>query len=347
MTQEKRLSHLFRQADPGELVSFFQSSNQTELKQLAKRLRCEFTVDDPTPSQIGLVVQGCVVLRNEPYLEKLMEILTAPLANTTEQTLGDAYDHPSKDDLDRLTPLLLEKHGKLATSVYYCYIIHGEFEAAPLLEEYFAQGGVLAISFDDSPSVHLVRPISRSVDVDTRLRRRERREKRKRPLLPTPQPTFHKKRRIRKPALPREETPVAQSPIIRSPIQLVKAVHPHVDGTGGLSADDPLVGTVIQAFTHFEVGDPEVGGKVRPCVVIAVSSEFFLVRLIFSRPRRYAGHWRSVRLEDWKQAGLQHKSYASTQRRLIKRASSRVIGQLSTRDWNRICRGEVNSEGSL
>ncbi len=119
------------------------------------------------------------------------------------------------------------------------------------------------------------------------------------------------------------------------------------DSVFSLTAAHRHVGRIVHAFAHLKVGEPEVGGKVHPCVVKAVSDGWFLVRLVFLNPRRYAGIWRSVRIDEWGTAGLKHQSFVTSQRRMERRERAVVVGRLPTKNWNRICCGEVNSEGNL
>ncbi|NCV88550.1 MAG: hypothetical protein EBW14_22405, partial [Oxalobacteraceae bacterium] len=286
-------------------------------------------------------------LRNETYLEELLVLLQERVGETAEETLGEAFENPSREDLARLTPVLIEKHGKLATSVYYCFVIHMDFDAAPLLEEFFAPGAIFEVREDDSPSVPLVRPQPRAVDDATRSRRRERRAKRKNLIFPAPPPVFRKRRKVARQATNDQlSKSVGDAGAAPSQIQLKKLEHPHVQTLGGLSTSDYSVGAIVNAYILYDPGKPEGGGKTRPCVVIAASEHKLLVRLVFSRPWRYAGNWRSVRIDDWRSAGLKNQSYVSTERRMVRRQAATFEGRLTTKDWNRICRGEVNSEGN-
>lgn len=349
VSQERRFALIFRQAPPADVVNLFASANQAGVKRVAKRLGCEYSMGEPAYEEAKRIIQGCLTLRQDTYLEELIAVLQEQISETAEEMLGAAYEDPNEEDLARLTPVLVEKHGKLATSIYYCFVIHLDSNAAPLLEEYFASDGMFEVREDDSPSVPLGRPEPQAVDEETRLRRRERRTKRKKSIFAAPPSVFRRRRKkllndaedqsLTKPAVGDGEPP--------KPIPLRRLEHPHVRSNGGLSTSHELVGSIVHAFAHFEVGEPEVGGKVRPCVVIAVSDEWFLVRLVFSKPRRYAGIWRSVRIDEWATAGLKHESYVAAQRRMVRREKASVVGRLTTKDWNRVCRGEVNSEGNL
>ena len=349
MSQDRRFALIFRKAPPGDVVNLFETASQAAIKRLAKRLGCDYSIGGPTYEEVKRIIQGCLTLRQDTYLEELITALQERISETAEETLGEAYEDPNEEDLARLTPVLLEKHGGLATSIYYCLIIHLNSGAAPLLEKYFAPGGIFQVREDDSPSVPIVRPEPRAVDEGTRLRRKERRAKRKKSSFATPPPAVRRRRKesrrhAKSQSLSQPVVGVGSPPM---PIQLQKLEHPHVRLNCGLSTSHELVGVIVHAFTHFEVGEPDVGGKVRPCVVIAASHDWFLVRLVFSRPRRYAGIWRSVRIEEWSTAGLKHESFVASQRRMVRRDKAVVVGRLTIKDWNRICRGEVNSEGSL
>jgi hypothetical protein len=349
VSQERRFALIFRQASPTEVVHLFGSANQAAVKRLAKRLGCEYSVGEPTYDEVKRIIQGCLTLRQDTYLEELIAVLQEGVSETAEETLGDAYENPSEEDVTRLTPALIDKHGKLATSIYYCLVIHLDLNAASLLGKYFARGGMFEVREDDSPSVPLVRPVPRAVDEETRLRRRERRAKRKKSIFAAPPSVVRRRRKklrndaedqsLIKPAVGDGEPP--------KPIPLQRLEHPHVQTDGGLSTTDDFVGAIFNAYIPYEAGKPELGGKTRPCIVIAVSEDWFLVRLVFSRPWRYAGVWRSVRIEDWRSAGLNNQSYVSTDRRMVKRDRATFEGRLTTKDWNRVCRGEVNSEGNL
>lgn len=349
MSQERRFAAILRQASPADVISLFTNADQAVIKRVARRLGCEYTVGEPTHEEVGRLIQGCLALKRETYLEEVMLALQKPVANTAEDTLGEAFDDPSADDLARLTPILVEKHGRLATSVYYCFVIHLDSDAASLLEEFFAPGAIFEVNEDQSPSVPLIRPVSRLVDEEKRARRKERRAKRKASIFSAPPAMFRRRHKAPRPGI-KEEPPPRQADRTEatpSQIPIKKLEHPHVHTDGTLSTTHDLVGAVVQAYAPYQVGNPNRGGKIRPCVVIAVSEDWFLVRLVFSRPWRYAGNWRSVRLDDWRLAGLKNQSFVSTERRTVWRDRAEVVGRLTTKDWNRICRGEVNSEGNL
>jgi hypothetical protein len=111
MSQERRLASLFRQAAPGDVVSLFEGANPVLIRRIAKRLGCEFS-EVPTYDEIRRLIQGCLTLRKETYLEELLVLLQEKVGETAEKTLGEAFEKPSREDLARLTPVLIEKHGK-------------------------------------------------------------------------------------------------------------------------------------------------------------------------------------------------------------------------------------------
>jgi hypothetical protein len=100
------------------------------------------------------------------------------------------------------------------------------------------------------------------------------------------------------------------------------------------------VGYVWEAYISW---GPKAGeGKKRPVLVIASNRTRVWVRPIFTNDYK-AGLWRSVIINDWEQAGLDHQSYVSVD---ILELSARkcTVGKakLTLEDWNRVCRGEVH-----
>ncbi len=349
MTTERiqRLAAILRGVTPGELVDMFVHGNRSHIRWIANRVRLTYSGDKTTEVQATQIVKACIHLPNDEYLMKLVLALTQPISKTAEELLGASFDEPTQADLDGLTPKLVEKHGRLMTMLYYAHVIAAGNHASSMLEQYFVPNGLFEVKEDAPKPILLPKPKVRSVDGAKRELRKQRKDKRKKPFVAA-KPAAQKKLVKAKPkseAKPIAKTPAKSEP--RKAIEQRRLVHPHITPGKGVSPADMSVGSVVMAYIPYKPQDPAGEGKLRPCVVIAAGPAFLLVRPIYSNPRRYAQHWRSVRLEEWRLAGLERLSYVSIQRHMVLRRRSSQIGELSIRDWNRICRGEVNSAGDL
>jgi len=325
----------------------FAAGDKWRLREIAKRVHLRYSSDAVTEQQATQMLNACLRLRNREYLLNLVKALTQPAGCTAKQLLGDAFDRPSQDDLDGLTPKLVRRHGRLLTMLYYVQVIAGDNYASSMLERYFEPDGLFEIKVDDSKPIPIPKPKPRAADPKTKELRKQRKTQRKKQVAVV-KPAVRKKRVKSKPKV--ESKPAAKSstkPESKSVIEQKRLEHPHVERRAGLSATDQLRGSVIQAYIAYDSADPEAGGKWRPCVVIAAGPKAFLVRACYSKSRKYAKLWRSVLLDDWKDAGLRVESYVGPDRDVVPRKNATIIGQLTVRDWNKVCRGEVNQEGDL
>jgi len=343
----ERFKAILRMPNPGQLAAMFATGDKRLLWEVAKRVHLSFSGHDVTEEQATAVLKACLALRNGEYLLKLVFGLTEPVSETAEKLLGDAFSEPTQDDLDGLTPKLVRQHGRLLTMLYYARVAAGDFPASSMLEQYFEPDGLFEVKADDSKPIPLPKPKSRAADPATKELRKQRKTHHKKQVAVV-KPTVRKKRVKSKPKV--ELKPTAKSstkPESKNVIEQKRLEHPHVERGAGLSAADQLRGSVIQAYIAYDSANPEAGGKSRPCVVIAAGPKAFLVRACYSKSRKYAKFWRSVLLDDWKDAGLRVGSFVGPNRDLVPRKNAKIIGQLTVRDWNKVCRGEVNQEGDL
>jgi len=343
----ERFKAILRTPNPSQLAAMFTTGDKRLLWEVAKRVHLSFSGHDVTEEQATAVLKACLALRNGEYLLKLVFGLTEPVSETAEKLLGDAFSEPTQDDLDGLTPKLVRQHGRLLTMLYYARVAAGDFPASSMLEQYFEPDGLFEVKADDSKPIPLPKPKSRAADPATKELRKQRKTHHKKQVAVV-KPTVRKKRVKSKPKV--ELKPTAKSstkPESKNVIEQKRLEHPHVERGAGLSAADQLRGSVIQAYIAYDSANPEAGGKSRPCVVIAAGPKAFLVRACYSKSRKYAKFWRSVLLDDWKDAGLRVGSFVGPNRDLVPRKNAKIIGQLTVRDWNKVCRGEVNQEGDL
>ena len=347
METRERFKVILRMATPSQLVTMFEAGDKSRLRDVAKRVHLKYSGNEVTEEQATGILKACLALRHGEHLLKLVFALSDPVADTAEKLLGDAFEDPTQDDLDGLTPKLVRQHGRLLTMLYYARIVASNNTASAKLATYFDTDGLFDVKADDSKPIPLPKPKLRSVDNAKKELRKQRKSKRKRPVVAV-KPTARKKHIKVKPKPEAKLTAkAARKPESLKVIEPKRLVHPHITPGKGVSSSDKSVSSVVMAHIPYKPKDPAGEGKLRPCVVIAAGENFLLVRPIYSNPRRYAQHWRSVRLQEWQVAGLERQSYVSIQRHMVLRRKSSPIGRLSTRDWNRVCRGEVNSAGDL
>jgi len=343
----ERFKAILRMPSPSQLAAMFAAADKRLLRDVSKRVHLGLSGHDVTEEQATVVLKACLALRNGEYLLKLVFGLTEPVAETAGKLLGDSFSEPTQDDLDGLTPKLVRQHGRLLTMLYYARVIAGDNPASSMLEQYFRPDGLFEVKADDSKPIPLPKPKSRAADPATKELRKQRKTQRKKQAAVV-KPAVRKKRIKSEPKV--EPKPTAKSstkPESTSVIEQKRLEHPHVERRAGLSATDQSRGSVIHAYIAFDSANPEAGGKWRPCVVIAAGPKAFLVRACYSKSRKYAKLWRSVLLDDWKDAGLRVESYVGPNRDVVPRKNATIIGQLTVRDWNKVCRGEVNQEGDL
>ena len=343
----ERFKAILRMPNPSQLAAMFTTGDKRLLRDVAKRVHLSFSGHDVTEEQATAVLKACFALRNGEHLLKLVFGLTEPVSETAEKLLGDAFSEPTQDDLDGLTPKLVRQHGRLLTMLYYARVAAGDFPASSMLQQYFEPDGLFEVKADDSKPIPLPKPKSRAADPATKELRKQRKTHHKKQVAVV-KPTVRKKRVKSKPKV--ELKPTAKSstkPESKNVIEQEPLVHPHIRPGQGISATHELVRSVVMTYIAFDKTNPAAEGKVRPCVVVAVGPRHFLVRPIYSNPYRFAGHWRSVRLNDWSEAGLTRQSFVGFNIHKVARTNLQLTGRLSVRDWNRICRGEVNPVGDI
>jgi hypothetical protein len=102
-------------------------------------------------------------------------------------------------------------------------------------------------------------------------------------------------------------------------------------------ADDPWATGVILAWVRFDGVDPdepELDGKVRPCVVVAGSATHLLVRAGYSEGGVKSRDWKSVPLRHWRRSGFDQPTWIDVVTVRVPRPDSGPTGWLEPDDWN-------------
>ena len=283
----------------------------------------------------------------------IVDRLISDLEEKTREFLGKHHANPSRRKIKKLTDVLIAEFGPLKTKMFYADAIDGEARASRHLLSELSQRESLSIDLylhDESP----IGPISPrpAPSEQVKLSRKDRRaeDKHARAVRRSQATTSREQDRVRKKDRARIATPVTptepESPTQPNPIQETKLQHGHLRRYRKASTDHPETGSVKSAFVSFEKEDPSEG-KVRPCVVVAVAPNYYIVRPIYSRAGYFAGTWRAVLLADWREAGLDHESVVGHKTHKVRLVHvHRHVGKLTIRDWNRVCRGEVNETAS-
>lgn len=347
MEPRERFKVILRMATSSQLVTMFAAGDKSRLRDVAKRVHLRYSGKEVTEEQATGILKACLALRHGEHLLKLVFALSESVADTAEKLLGDAFVDPTQDDLDGLTPKLVRQHGRLLTMLYYARVVASNETASAKVKIYFDSDGLFDVKADDSKPIPLPKPKLRSVDNVKKELRKQRKSRRKKPVVAVKSTARKKHIKVKPKPTVKLTTKTAATPILRKVIEPKRLVHPHITPGKGVSQDDKSVSSVVMAHISYKPKDSAGGGKLRPCLVIAAGEKFLLVRPIYTNPRKYAQHWRSVHLEEWHIAGLEHQSYVSIQRQVVLRRRSSPIGQLSVHDWNKVCRGEVNSVGDL
>lgn len=284
-------------------------------------------------------------------------ILVKEVNARTEVLLGDNYDNPTARQVRKLTKTLLEEFGPIKTKVFYGGAIDGEVSASRHLLKELSRRPELEIELyvHDDSKVNVPEPKPGPTETIKQSRREHRRSARdSRAARRAQNEASRRQKKLYRSSRPKSVESISSSDdenqakiVAPSQIALVKLRHPHLNRYRRASTDHPDVGTVKGAFVSFGKDNPSEG-KFRPCVIVAVGPHYCIVRPIYSHVSHFAGRWKAVVLDDWKDAGLDHESVVGHKTHKVKReAFGRPIGKLSINDWNRVCRGEVNNKSSL
>ena len=290
-------------------------------------------------------------------VEGVTQAIVRPLLLKTRETLGEDFENPSARRISELTDILLAEFGPIRTKLFYADAIDGFAKAKPHLLKEIASRPELAIDLFVHDETPLEAPESRPAPtVEQKISRKEKRQSDKaaRALLrkqETDARLIEKQRLLRKKRTTEIENTADRTDSDFADdvnqIAVSKLQHGHLKRYLKASTSHSQTGQVKWGFISYGKNDPDEG-KVRPCVIVAVSPRYYIVRPIFSRASRYAGVWRAVQIYDWQQAGLDHESVVGyeTQKIALDKIRSH-IGELSLSDWNRICRGEVNTKSGF
>ena len=336
-----------------ELRKLLGGLKSKELQFVAEQLHIRpMPVNGITTYMAELVQSTSLKLFKSGSIEGLCEVISRPLSKRTREVLGESFEDPSSKSISSLTQVLIDEFGPLKTKVYYAGSIDGQAKATPFLLKELAQRPELRIDLflhDETPTEEQTpRPAPNTELKQSRKVRRASekasRSEQRRQVLLTRQ--ADKKRIADQQEKLKNNVTVIASPIQvpEASIEIAKLEHRHLTRYVKAQTTHDLVGQVFWGFISYGKDDPELG-KRRPCVIVAVAPKYFIVRPVFSRASRYAGLWRAVLIENWHEAGLDHESLVGhdTQKISKDKIVSR-IGSLTTHDWNRICRGEVNTK---
>jgi hypothetical protein len=336
-----------------ELRKLLGGLKSKELQFVAEQLHIRpMPVNGITTYMAELVQSTSLKLFKSGSIEGLCEVISRPLSKRTREVLGESFEDPSSKSISGLTQVLIDEFGSLKTKVYYAGSIDGQAKATPFLLKELAQRPELRIDLflhDETPTEEQTpRPapnteLKQSRKVRRASKKESRSEQRRQVVLTR---KADKKRIADQQEKLKNNVTVIASPIQvpEASIEIAKLEHRHLTRYVKAQTTHDLVGQVFWGFISYGKDDPELG-KRRPCVIVAVAPKYFIVRPVFSRASRYAGLWRAVLIENWHEAGLDHESLVGhdTQKISKDKIVSR-IGSLTTHDWNRICRGEVNTK---
>lgn len=297
----------------------------------------------------GKVRETALTFCRSGLLFRFCECLVERAADEASLILGDRYHDPSIEDIERLTPVLIERCGTTVTRLLYAVVVDDERPAANKIRE-LLEHGPLAIPChvpSQSPcqtSATLVNAVDPAVREQRRARDRVRRAAR---ATRVAQVTHARRRPTHRPKRVNVVSAQVTTPHAVTPPAISKRVHPHIAHYRGFSGTGADVGAVVVVFIPFsglQAGDGK--GKIRPALVIASNRSTYIVRPLYSNARHYAGAWRAVHIGDWREAGLQKRSFVGDELHRVKRSACRRIGRFTLMDWNRVCLGEVNSADS-
>ena len=312
-----------------------------------------FSAGRITLQQTELIRSAALKLFAAGAVSLVCHVLVKEVNARTEVLLGDNYDNPTARQVRKLTKTLLEEFGPIKTKVFYGGAIDGEVPASRHLLKELSTRTELEIElyvYDDSRV-----KFSESKPAPTEKIKHSRRERRRTARDSRAARRAHEevsRRQEKQLRASRSKFPASitssndesnDDVAEATSVPVVKLRHPHLSRYRRASTDHPDVGSVKTAFVSYGKEDPSEG-KFRPCVIVAVGPHYCIVRPIYSHVSPFAGRWKAVVLDDWKDAGLDHESVVGHKTHKVKREKfGRHIGVLTLRDWNRVCRGEVNA----
>ncbi len=273
-----------------------------------------------------------------------------------EKHLQDSYANPSREQIHELIPVLINKFGALRTQFLFAVCIDGEQNVSEIAKDLFNTNGELAfVSLEKSSDLQTIIPPQRYVSPEIKQSRKAKkfiqREERARMRAQKEKgkemaKALNERRRILQ-KIGRNTieivNPVNADSSADSPLQIVKRQHPHISRFQDADRTDTNVGKIGMAFIWF-TGPTRGAGKTRPVVIIAKTKKHYIIRPIYSNARRPAGSWRAVVINEWQAANLLNPSVVGDETHKVKLDRLRIIGELTLRDWNRVCLGEVNSQ---
>lgn len=293
-----------------------------------------------------IVRTAAIRLYSSGKIEELFELICSPLHEFSKDELGDSFEDPNEEQINQLTSRLISEFGSPRTRMFYAYIIDSEARASPHLLQHIGSGKPLEIPVRLEIDAKREQPTPRPAPTETvKQSRRNRRQEdhiarnwqksqQLKNRLLEKQRSMQARNKIEPKNFVDAETPTLVGPSV---IPMKKEIHPHISQFKEASGVHELTGRICNAFIHYNDG-----GKIRPCVIIAVTPTNYVVRPLYSNAYWPAGLWRAVRLQDWIEAGLDHQSNVGVEAHMVKITESYLRGKLSLRDWNRICLGEIN-----
>jgi len=101
--------------------------------------------------------------------------------------------------------------------------------------------------------------------------------------------------------------------------------------------DDPWAAGVVLAWVRFDGLDPDepdLEGKVRPCVVVAGTPTHLLVRPGYSEGGVKSRDWKCVPMRYWRQSGFDQPTWIDVDTVRVSRPAEGPTGWLEPDDWN-------------
>lgn len=294
-------------------------------------------------SQARLIRTELLRATSSKRLTDALDILTTRVRERCVEVLGDDFDDPSREAVEALLEELRDEFHDDLVRLYLSLVVDADAVATPLLVGHLADGGSLRIP--STAPLDAAAPRRRRTSDERRAERTERRRRKSQENSERREQRqgatrFRRQRRADASVGSRDDA-ATTADTESVTIEQTRLPHPHVSRFRNVSADSAHRGLVGTAFIPYSGGDGETG-KIRPCVVVAAGRKHALLRPLYSFARRPAGGWRAVELREWEEAGLEHASWVGDELHVVRWRLFSPIGTLTTADWNRICRGEVN-----
>jgi len=277
-------------------------------------------------------------------------VLAEPCLAAVIEVLGDHADDPTRAQLLEAVDAVGGEYDDVTVAVMLASVADGEMAASDLCfdildtDERFGLTDWVRFERVESAPAEPRSPVATSVEQREARRAKKQRDAEERRRVADARAkaaeqvrqTKKKERAAsadRRPDLPVDDRPVvsAAPSLGRRRAILTPAQEAEFD------RDDPWTAGVVLAWVRFDDVDPDepdLEGKVRPCVVVGGSPTHLLVRPGYSEGGVKSRDWKCVPMRYWRQSGFDQPTWIDADAVRVSRPVEGPTGWLEPDDWN-------------